>query len=72
MTWFRFAQACFAAAGHDPARVVPITTRGAAARSARARPAFSVLDHSALRAVGLPPMPSWDGALAAAVAALTG
>ncbi len=55
VSWCGFAQAIFAACGHDPQRVRPISsveyqaTRTAATAP---RPAFSVLDHVAMRGVG--------------------
>ena len=70
VSWFEFAAAIFRVAGADAARVIPIA--GADLRPVRPapRPAFSILDNAALRGSGLVPMPSWEGALHDAVAAL--
>lgn len=56
-TWFGFARAVAAALDLDPARVTP-TTSDAFVRPAP-RPAFSVLGHEALRAVGIAPIGHW-------------
>jgi dTDP-4-dehydrorhamnose reductase len=56
-TWFGFAQAAVEAAGLDPAVIRP-TTSAAFARAAE-RPAFSVLSHGALKAVGVDPIGDW-------------
>jgi dTDP-4-dehydrorhamnose reductase len=56
-TWFGFARAAVEAAGLDPAVVHP-TTSAAFARAAE-RPAFSVLSHGALEAVGVDPIGDW-------------
>ncbi|MDD2858885.1 MAG: dTDP-4-dehydrorhamnose reductase [Candidatus Nanopelagicales bacterium] len=63
-SWFEFAQAVFAGAGADPARVLP-TDSNAFVRPAP-RPAYSVLGHDAWAEVGLTPMRDWRAALAAA------
>ncbi|MFA7323531.1 MAG: dTDP-4-dehydrorhamnose reductase [Candidatus Nanopelagicales bacterium] len=65
-SWFEFAQAVFAGAGADPARVLP-TDSTAFVRPAP-RPAYSVLGHDAWAAAGLAPMRDWREALAAAFA----
>jgi dTDP-4-dehydrorhamnose reductase len=54
VSWFDFAQAVMAAAGHDPARVKPIATADLDPPRAAPRPANSVLDNAALRLSGLP------------------
>jgi dTDP-4-dehydrorhamnose reductase len=61
-SWYEFARAIFELA-RVPADVVPITSReyGASAR----RPAYSVLEPAACRALGLPPLRPWREALAA-------
>ncbi len=69
-TWFGFVQATMAAAGHDPARVEPITTADLDPPRPAPRPANSRLDNAALRLCGLPAMPPWEDALARLVAAL--
>ncbi|GAA3452589.1 dTDP-4-dehydrorhamnose reductase [Dactylosporangium matsuzakiense] len=61
VTWFGLAQAVFAEAGHDPARVRP-TTSAAYARPAK-RPAYSVLGHGRWAAAGLAPMRQWRAML---------
>jgi len=66
-TWFGFAQAIFAEAGLDPARVLP-TTSADFVRPAP-RPSYSVLGHDAWTAAGLAPMRDWREALADAAAA---
>ena len=66
-SWFGFAQAVFAAAGLDPARVTP-TDSSQFVRPAP-RPSYSVLGHDAWVAAGLSPMRDWQGALAAATSA---
>ncbi|WP_308128032.1 dTDP-4-dehydrorhamnose reductase [Modestobacter italicus] len=60
-TWFGLARAVFELAGADPDRVLPTTTE-AFPRPAP-RPAFSVLDPTRWRAVGLTPLPAWPDAL---------
>jgi dTDP-4-dehydrorhamnose reductase len=68
-TWFELAQATFAAAGLDPARVTPITT--ADYPTPARRPAYSVLDNAALRLQGLPLLPDWHEPLERLVKELT-
>ena len=51
------------AAGHDPARVVPIATADLDPPRPAPRPANSVLDNAVLRLSGMPPMPAWRDAL---------
>ena len=63
-SWFEFAQAVFAGAGADPARVLE-TDSGSFVRPAP-RPAYSVLGHDAWAAAGLAPMRDWREALSAA------
>jgi len=64
-TWFGLAQAVFAGAGLDPARVRP-TSSAAYVRPAR-RPTYSVLRHDRWAAAGLGPMRDWRAMLAAAL-----
>jgi len=66
-SWFGFAQAVFAAAGLDPARVTP-TDSSQFVRPAP-RPSYSVLGHDAWVAAGLSPMRDWQAALTAATTA---
>ncbi|MBC7442263.1 MAG: dTDP-4-dehydrorhamnose reductase [Ramlibacter sp.] len=63
-SWFGFAQAVFAAAGLDPARVTP-TDSSQFVRPAP-RPSYSVLGHDAWATAGLAPIRDWRDALAAA------
>ena len=53
-TWFGFARAVLVAAGHDPERVQPISTADLDPPRPAPRPAYSVLDNSALRHSGIP------------------
>jgi dTDP-4-dehydrorhamnose reductase len=64
-TWFGLAQAVFAGAGLDPARVHR-TTSDQYPRPA-ARPSYSVLGHHRWAAAGLTPQPAWDDQLRAAL-----
>jgi len=65
-TWFGFAQAIFAEAGLDPARVLR-TTSADFVRPAP-RPSYSVLGHDAWAVAGLAPMRDWREALSDAAA----
>ena len=56
-TWYDFACDVFAAAGADPARVVPIRTADLDPPRPAPRPANSVLDNAALRLTGIPLLP---------------
>ena len=53
VSWYEFAQEIMVAAGHDPDRVVPITTAELDPPRAAPRPANSVLENRALALVGL-------------------
>jgi dTDP-4-dehydrorhamnose reductase len=56
-TWYEFAVEVLAQAGFD----VPVTpTTSAEFPTLARRPAYSVLGHTALDALGLPPVPSWQ------------
>lgn len=68
-SWYGFAQAAVRSAGLDPAVVHP-TTSAAFVRAAP-RPAFSVLAHDTLAAVGVEPIGDWAERWAAADAMLT-
>ncbi len=57
-SWFEFARAVVASAGFDAVKVTA-TTSEAFVRPAP-RPAWSVLDHGQLEAVGVPPIGAWD------------
>ena len=63
-SWFEFAQAVFAGAGADPARV--LETDSASFVRPAPRPSYSVLGHDAWSAAGLSPMRDWREALDAA------
>ncbi|TFD82694.1 dTDP-4-dehydrorhamnose reductase [Cryobacterium fucosi] len=65
-SWFGFAQAVFAIAGLDPARVTP-TDSSQFVRPAP-RPSYSVLGHDAWQTAGLSPMRDWREALSDAAA----
>ena len=67
-SWHGFAQAAVAAAGMDPA-IVAATTSAAYARPAP-RPAYSVLGHDALRAIGVDPIGDWADRWAVAQASV--
>lgn len=71
VSWFEFVRAIAHAAGHDPARVEPITTADLQPPRPAPRPANSVLDNRALRLSGIAPLPHWDAALARCVSALS-
>ncbi|HET7735987.1 MAG TPA: dTDP-4-dehydrorhamnose reductase [Nocardioidaceae bacterium] len=57
-SWFGFAQAVVGAAGMDPSIVSP--TDSASFVRPAPRPAYSVLGHEALAAVGVPEIGAWD------------
>jgi dTDP-4-dehydrorhamnose reductase len=67
-TWFGLAQAVFAEAGLDPARVRP-TSSDRFPRPA-ARPAYSVLGHDRWAGTGVAPLPPWRTMLTAAMPTL--
>lgn len=69
-TWYGFARAVLAAAGDDPDRVRPIATAELDPPRPAPRPANSVLDNTAWRLSGLPPMPAWEDGLSRLVRAL--
>jgi dTDP-4-dehydrorhamnose reductase len=69
-TWYEFARAVLAAAGHDPGRVEPIATGALDPPRPAPRPANSVLENAALAASGLPLLPDWPDALARLVDSL--
>lgn len=55
VSWYEFAQAVFAAGGHDPSRVTPISTAELQPARPAPRPANSVLDNMAWRMHGFEP-----------------
>ena len=69
-TWFRFAQDVLAAAGHDPERVLAISTADLDPPRPAPRPANSVLDNAALRMSGIPLLPDYHEPLERTVKAL--
>jgi dTDP-4-dehydrorhamnose reductase len=62
-TWYGFARAVMAAAGHDADRVRAITTAELDSPRPARRPANSTLDNLALRLGGLPLLPPWRESL---------
>jgi dTDP-4-dehydrorhamnose reductase len=70
-SWYGFARAVFAAAGHDPDRVLPISTAELQPPRPAPRPANSVLDNAALRLSGLPLLSDWHEPLERMVKELT-
>jgi dTDP-4-dehydrorhamnose reductase len=71
VSWYEFVRAVFAAAGHDPDRVRPITTAELDPPRPAPRPMNSVLDNAALRVAGLPLLPDFRPSLEALVADVT-
>jgi dTDP-4-dehydrorhamnose reductase len=65
-TWFGFARAIFAAAGLDPQRIQPTTSREFVRPAPR--PSYSVLGHDRWAEAGLAPMEPWEQMLDAALA----
>jgi dTDP-4-dehydrorhamnose reductase len=66
-TWFDLARRVVAEAGLGPERVRPITTAELDPPRVAPRPAYSVLDNSALRVAGMPLLRHWTDATAAVV-----
>ncbi len=62
-TWHGFAQAIFAMAGHDPSRVLAVSSAEMLAARPAPRPGFSLLGSVARDALGLQPMAQWPDAL---------
>lgn len=60
-TWHGFAQAVFERLGHDPGRVLPISTADYPLPAPR--PAYSVLGHDAWRMARIPLLPDWRESL---------
>jgi len=71
-TWFELARAVLEAAGLDPFRVEPIATAELDPPRPAKRPAYSVLDCTVARAMGVPPLPHWRDGLGRLVAQLRG
>ena len=72
VSWYGFAREVFAAAGHDPDRVRPITTAELDPPRPAPRPANSVLDDVAWRGHGFAPARDFREPLAEAVRAVRG
>jgi len=72
VSWFEFASVVVAAAGGDPAMVVPIATADLDPPRPAPRPANSVLDNAVLRAAGIPLLRDFRQPLAELVARLAG
>lgn len=62
-TWYGFVREILAAAGHDPARARPIDTSVLDPPRPAVRPANSVLDNAALRALGFDLLPHFHDGL---------
>lgn len=71
-SWYEFARETMTAAGHDPDRVVPITTAELQPPRPAARPANSVLENRALALAGLDRPPDYRAPLSRLVADLLG
>jgi len=70
VSWYGFARAVFAAAGHDPDRISPITTAELDPPRPAPRPANSVLDNLAWRLHGFVPSRDFHEPLDEVVASL--
>lgn len=70
VSWYEFARAVAAAAGEDPARVVPCSTAQLRPVRPAPRPANGVLDNAALRSAGFEPTRDFREPLAELVARL--
>lgn len=71
VSWYGFAREVFAAAGHDPDRVAPISTAELQPPRPAPRPANSVLDDTAWRYHGFEPARDFREPLAEVVAELS-
>ena len=70
VSWCAFVREVFAAAGHDPERVTPITTAELDPPRPAPRPANSVLDNAAMRLAGIDLLPHHAESLERLVATL--
>ena len=71
-TWYGFVRAVLESAGHDPGRVLAVTTAELDPPRPARRPANSVLDNAAMRLGGIPLLPHWTDALGRLLGALGG
>jgi dTDP-4-dehydrorhamnose reductase len=71
VSWYEFVQEILVAAGHDPARVRPITTADLHPPRPAPRPANSVLDNAVWRDAGYTPLRDFRAPLRELVAALS-
>ena len=62
-SWFHLARRVVASAGLDPEMVTPVRTADRLPAPPAQRPMYSVLDGTALEAVGVGPLPGWEEAL---------
>jgi dTDP-4-dehydrorhamnose reductase len=62
-SWFHLARRVVASAGLDPEMVTPVRTADRLPAPPAQRPMYSVLDGTALEAVGVGPLPGWGEAL---------
>jgi dTDP-4-dehydrorhamnose reductase len=69
-TWFDFAAEIFRRAGHDPSRVIPVTTEELLPKRPAPRPKFSLLGSMARDGFGITPLPEWPASLQRALVAL--
>jgi dTDP-4-dehydrorhamnose reductase len=72
VSWFELAREVFTAAGHDAARVSPISTAELDPPRPAARPANSVLDNAAMRLSELPLLPDHRASVVRLVEQLRG
>ena len=72
VSWYQFAREVMQAAGHDPDRVLPVSTADLDPPRPARRPANSVLENLAWRASGHPPMRDFREPLHELVGRLTG
>ncbi|HYN35191.1 MAG TPA: dTDP-4-dehydrorhamnose reductase [Ilumatobacteraceae bacterium] len=72
VSWYGFVREILSAAGHDPGRVVPISTADLDPPRPAPRPANSVLDNAVWRAAGYEPLRDFRAPLAELVAKLRG
>jgi dTDP-4-dehydrorhamnose reductase len=71
-SWFGFAREVLRLAGHDPGRVVAISTGDLDPPRPAPRPRFSVLDNAVLRLLGEKLLPPWELSLGHLVSDLIG